>query len=400
MNFVPVIAGGYVNAYSIARTFHETYGINSLICNYQSDFTSYSSFCECINVPDPRYCEQPLLAAMREIGLKLAHQGKKAILFVTGDEWLTIFSKHKHVLEDIFEFTFPDWNVVEQLTIKDKLYKLCDKLLIKYPKTCVCFTNNISDCKALKPPILIKPSSVTDFISAFSRGPRNQVFSSHEEVAQYIQKKFIEGYSSPFIVQEYIPGGIENLYTITTFSDSNKVLKGVSIGHKLTQYPKDAGTITSGLVKYEPAIIQPAKQILEAVGYYGISNIEFKYDTREGTYNLIEVNPRPGMWNYSSYKSGINLFEMLIKDIVLKEFIPYSEGRKPFLWTVLSKDKVLNEIKGTGNETIVRQLIRQGDYIDPRKNKAESMIYDLNVRILDVELKTRYFLKRLLGVKR
>lgn len=394
MKFMPVIFGGYVNGYSIARTFYETYGIKSVICDYKKRLTYYSSICIHKIVSDPKGKEEVFLQEIRDIGLELKAEGYKPIIIATNDEWLIPLSKHRNQLEEIYLYSFSEWDIIEKLTIKENLYKYCDELNIKYPITRVWTPDNLDEAVNMSAPFLIKPSEVVKYIDLFPGVKRNNIFESLAEVKEFARQKFNEGYDGKFILQEYIPGGIENLYTITTYSDRMGKLKGVSIGHKLTQNPPEAGTITSGVIKYDEAIIKKAKGILESCKYTGITNIEFKYDARDCEYKMIEINPRPGMWNYSAYVSGLNLFEMMIDDIVYNKELNYTEGKKEIVWSIIKKDELLNSIKGIENFSQVENLINDGKIINPIINKDENIKYKVRNRLYNFLLELKSKLKR------
>jgi predicted ATP-grasp superfamily ATP-dependent carboligase len=42
----------------------------------------------------------------------------------------------------------------------------------------------------------------------------------------------------------------------------------------------------------EPKVAEPAIRLLEAVGFTGIVEVEFKTDSRDGQYKVLNVNPR------------------------------------------------------------------------------------------------------------
>lgn len=390
MNFIPVIFGGYVNGYSITRTFYQTYGIQSIICDCVKNISFYSKMCKQITVSDPKYNEDKFIYEMENIGKDLREKNIVPIIITTNDQWLIPLSKHRERLEKYFVYSFSEWNIIEKLTIKKHLYKYCDELNVIYPKTFICSKSEFNEMHLqMKLPILVKPSEVVDFVSLFPNEKRNYIFNTIDELKAFLNDKFTRGYESSFVLQEYVPGGVENLYTITTYSDRKSLkLKGVSIGHKLTQYPKEAGTITSGMTNFDERLIEPSKKLLETCGYYGITNIEYKYDKRDDKYKLIEINPRPGMWNYSSYLSGINLFQMMVDDLVLNKDIEYKEGRKQVLWTVIPKKEVLEGIDNEVKKKEVQKLIKENRVVDPRKNKSDSTKFRIN--ILKNDLKTKF----------
>jgi len=99
----------------------------------------------------------------------------------------------------------------------------------------------------------------------------------------------------PIIVQEYIPGGMDTLYTITSYASRESEIIGYSIGHKIRQSPPEGGTIISGKVTHIDEILHLGKKLIKETGYFGISNIEFKRDSRDDSYKLMEINPISGV---------------------------------------------------------------------------------------------------------
>src|SRR5262249_19495235 len=51
-------------------------------------------------------------------------------------------------------------------------------------------------------------------------------------------------------------------------------------------------------------------RLARALGYRGIAEIEFKRDTRDGRFKLIEMNPRHWDWHQLSEASGVNLSQV------------------------------------------------------------------------------------------
>lgn len=384
MEFVPIIFGGYVNGYSLARTFYETYELNSMICDCERSISEFSSFCDYLSVPNPQKSEMEFIEDVKNIGRLIREDNKIPILIVTNDIWLIPLSKYKEKLENTFMYTFSDVETINELANKNKLYELCDKIGVDYPKT-YKYNKYNKHFENLTPPLLIKPSNVPEFIGYFPNKKRNGVFSTFEDAKDYLEEIYSRGYKDEMIIQEYIPGGVENLYTCTTYSTQKGIVKGVSVGCKLSQYPEDAGTITSGLIKYDERVEFLTKKILEYMDFFGIANTEFKYDARDNTYKLIEVNARPGMWNYSSLLSGVNLIENMIDDIVFNKEVAISRGTKSLIWTRISKGEILRFTEGTENAEVVEELLRKKEIYDPLFNRQEGINFRAQVVLLNLK---------------
>lgn len=381
MKFRPVIFGGYVNGYSLARTFYELYEIDSVVCDVKKNITKNSYFCKYIIVPDPQKNEDDFIRFVKELGEKLVDKDEIPVLLVTNDIWLIPLGKHKEILKSVYKYTFSDWEVIKLLANKSSLYKLSDTIGVSYPKTHRYNIEN-SDFKHLLPPLLIKPSNVPMFINSFPRFNRNHIFSSYQSAEQFLHNVYSTGYEDDMIIQEFIPGGVENLYTCTSYSDRKGNIKGVSVGCKLSQYPEEAGTITSGLVNYKSEVVELTRKILDSQNFFGIANTEFKFDKRYNSFKLIEVNARPGMWNYSTVLSGVNLIEMLIDDIIFNKELCFKEGKTQIIWSRINEKEILRNVRNTENEDLVINLIKNKKVYDPLKNDKEKISYKIDLFIL------------------
>src|SRR5262249_44867977 len=63
---------------------------------------------------------------------------------------------------------------------------------------------------------------------------------------------------------------------------------------KLRSYPVFAGPTTLGKSITNEPLRQQAEALLQAISYGGISDLDFRLDTRDGQYKLLDFNPRIG----------------------------------------------------------------------------------------------------------
>lgn len=374
---VPVILGGYVNGYSLARGFFETNGTSSIVLDYQGRSSRYSRFVEfheCPNPGDPRFLE--FLAGL---GNELSNHGKQGILLATNDEWMIPVSRQKRALSEIFVVSVSDWDVIERLTIKENFYTLCDEFSIRYPATVIQKNTDFKNVSKLQFPVLCKPSEVVEFIRKRPGERRNRVFGSEGELSEHIEQARAGGFDSPFILQEYIRGGPENLFTVTSCSDSKGRVRALSVGRKLTQTPPEAGTITSGMIDWRPEIAESTVRLLDSIGLVGMANTEYKLDEETGIFHIIETNPRPGMWNYSTLLSGVDMYSILLNDP--PETAPILRGIRPAVWSITGTRGILGSIRDGSLKERARNLILSGDVYDPRDCPGEGILYRLAISV-------------------
>ena len=174
------------------------------------------------------------------------------------------------------------------------------------------------------PPYILKPQETVSQNILNEKGihsfHRTHKFESKEELSKWIKLLLDNEIDIPILIQEFIPGTAEALYTLTSYSNNQGKMLAGSVGHKLRQFPPEAGRITSGVLENNTTVYEIGQQFLAAIDYHGLANTEFKYDVRDGKYKLMEINTRLGAWNYSTLYSGLNLIDIAVKDTL---GIPY-----------------------------------------------------------------------------
>ena len=91
----PVIIGGDINAYSVARAFHEEYGVISIAIAKDilgaTDNSRIVDFYVDENLTDINH----FIESMKELGQDLKEEGKTAILIGTKDDYVDLVIKAK-----------------------------------------------------------------------------------------------------------------------------------------------------------------------------------------------------------------------------------------------------------------------------------------------------------------
>jgi predicted ATP-grasp superfamily ATP-dependent carboligase len=196
--------------------------------------------------------------------------------------------------------------------------------------------------------------------------------------------------ASEIMIQEMIHGGPNNLYSFCSlFSDG--VVKGKLIAKRQRQHPMEFGNATTFAFTCEiPEIEEPSIRILREMGYYGLSEVEFMYDDKDGKYKLLEINPRTWGWHTLGAAAGVNFSSLLFADINNKSLCVNS-FQTNVKWVRLLTDVpiVISEIcKGRLSLT---------DYFDSLKGKKEFAVYsskDPLPFIVEVFLAPYFYCKR------
>src|SRR5262249_34340741 len=138
-------------------------------------------------------------------------------------------------------------------------------------------------------------------------GFRLRILENIGEVEQCLAEIARDHAGRPMQIAENIPGEPDQLYTVGSYSNAaGKVLRSYT-GRKLTQWPYYHGVASVSESTPIPAeVVRGAAAFLDAAGFHGISQVELKYDARDGLYKLLEVNARSWFWIKLAAFSGVN----------------------------------------------------------------------------------------------
>ena len=136
IDFTPVFLGNGINAYSMARAFHEAYGVRSVMASRAlSALDTTSVIWDCILEPSLDEPEH-FLAVMRRIASDYG-KDKKLILIGCADHYVRLIVSYREQLKDDYIITYPGQEAMDKMVLKEDFYALCDKYGLDYAATFV-----------------------------------------------------------------------------------------------------------------------------------------------------------------------------------------------------------------------------------------------------------------------
>jgi predicted ATP-grasp superfamily ATP-dependent carboligase len=113
--------------------------------------------------------------------------------------------------------------------------------------------------------------------------------------------------ASHIVVQEFLAGGPEHLYSYATVFDGERAVVGMA-ARRSRQHPMDFGHATTYAESIDnPEIAELATRILRAMNYRGVAEVEFMYDERSQSYKFLEINGRMWGWHSLATAAGVNI---------------------------------------------------------------------------------------------
>lgn len=368
--FIPIIVGTDINAYNMAISFHQAYGIKPiLIGKQQMAFTDLSSIIEKIEIHPALAEEGQFVPILTALATKLVSTNKKLLLVGTNDVYVRLMIENKAELKKHFVFDLINEPLMNQLQNKSNFYKLCREHGIETP------TTYFYDCKHPKPfeeemmyPVIIKPSNgIAYYDHPFDEQKKVYKVDSKEEVQDVIDKIIASGYQDELIIQDFIPGDDTYMWDSVIYANAEGQTQLVTFGQVVLQEHTATaiGNYTAVISRYNEEMMKKLQHFLEAVGYVGFANFDLKYDTRDGKFKVFEVNIRQGRSSYYVTALGHNMAAYIVDDSIYGKEKPLTYLNKEHLFTVVPKI-VLR--KFVGNDKVlkdVKHLIKQGKWGNP-----------------------------------
>lgn len=323
--FIPVVLGIDVGAYSIARTFYEHYKVKTIIvgkCTYW--MTSYSKITETYIVNDMK--EDILIKFLVELAGK--YKDKKLLLFGCSEDYVDMIVRNKDELSKYFIVPMVDEDVLNKVVRKEGFYEICERANINYPKTIVVNKDNYKDVNIpFKYPIVGKVSNKAKYQRINFEGKMKVfIINSYEELQDILDKCYKAGYDDDFIIQEYIKGPDANMRVLTCFCDENSEVLFSSVGRVLLEEkgPDVTGNYSAIVNTEDEKIVKAAKKFLKEAKYVGYANFDIKYDDDTKEFYFFEVNVRLGRSNFYMGAGNTNYLAPVVDTFIyhkpLKEY--------------------------------------------------------------------------------
>jgi D-aspartate ligase len=301
-----VVDVGWVNGLAAIRSLGRA-GIPVVALDHRRSALGFRSrYADGVLSPDPRD-EEAFVSFLAELGERLE---RPAPVFPTHDEPLNAIARGRERLGDRFRYPFPSWEVLSRVQSKRAQLEAAGEAGVSVPRT--LHPRSPEEARLagaeLGYPVLVKPSTTEGFRRRFGRP-----FRCENEVELEQAYEQAEPYEP--MVQEVIPGGDEQLYTLGSYVAGEGEALGLFCGRKLRQTPPRVGTCRVGEAVWIEEVVQQGLALLRTLRFHGISQVEFKRDPRDGGLKLMEVNPRLWQWHGLAAACGVDVPLIAYRDL-------------------------------------------------------------------------------------
>lgn len=272
-----------------------------------SRFSRYATYAvQVANLRDERETVNTVLEVGRRFGLE------GWVLYPTRDETVAAFSRYRSELMEQFRVPTPDWDVIRWAWDKRNTYRLAGELGIPAPRT--WYPQDLSELEKIEVdlPLVIKPAIKEHFIYA-TKAKAWRANTRQDLVERFQQAAALVG-PGEVMIQELIPGDGQQQFSYCAFFKDGRAV-GSMVAQRLRQHPPEFGRASTFVRTIELPILESlSERILQAIKYYGLVELEYKLDLRDGQYKLLDINART--WGYHSLgqQAGVDFPYLLFSD--------------------------------------------------------------------------------------
>jgi predicted ATP-grasp superfamily ATP-dependent carboligase len=234
------------------------------------------------------------------------------VLYPTRDETVAAFARHRSDLRERFRVPTPAWDIVRRAWDKRETYALAAELDIPVPRT--WYPSDAGDLAAIdgSPPFAIKPAIKEHFVyatksKAWKAQTTSELHSLFEAAADIVEPGEV-------MIQELIPGGGEQQFAYCAFFKNQEPVAKMVV-QRTRQHPPEFGRASTFVQTVElPALETLSERFLRAIDYYGLVELEFKLDPRDGRYKLLDVNARTWGYHTLGARAGVDFPYLVYAD--------------------------------------------------------------------------------------
>lgn len=357
-----VVIGGEHPGLGVARSLGRR-GIPVIVIDDYRSISQFSKYVKHFVRVDDLRDERRAVDAVMEVGRR--YDLRDWVLFPTRDETVAAFSRYRDELTRFYRVTTPAWDTIKWAWNKGKTYELAIRLGIPSPQTFIPKCEQELEAYYAKLPIAVKPAVKEQFFygtgaKAWRANTVEELHRLYGEARKWVQPENI-------LLQEIIPGNGQQQVSYCAFFRNGEA-RNVLLARRQRQHPREFGRAATYVESIElPVIEEFSERLLKAIDYYGLVEIEFKQDPRDGQYKLLDVNARTWGFHALGRVAGVDFPYLLFAD---QTGLPVdtSRGIPGVGWL-----RLVTDVPAALSE-IVRGGLGVGAYVDSlRKTRVESV---------------------------
>lgn len=381
MEFELLIIGSDINAYHMARSYHEEYNKKAyLIGSEPMAVTYYSKILNFDLVPDLN-STTTFLKTLNSFYDE--HSDKKILLIGSTNTYVRLIIENKDELKDHFIFHTYDIDTLNMFLVRENFYREFKGLDTRDTYVYDINTDlNLFKINDIGYPLIIRLGTTTFYHELGVKGSSKvYVINDICELLDTISAIRNTGYKKHLIIQRQLDNDDSLLFDCVSYVDRfGKValMSFAQIG--LQEYNDDgvgsATVLVNGFNEYggTKKVVDTLKETLESINYRGIIEFKFLYNKSNKKYEVIEVNPRQARSSYYLTFAGYNLVKYLVDDLILGKKLEYQFADEKVCLSLVPKKIINKYVKSEKLKAQIDTLYNNKKYVNPIKYSKDKTI--------------------------
>ena len=305
-----VVIGGDYQGLAIARSLGRR-GISVFVLDDERGIARASRYVTASMRVASLRGEQETVAALAQAQRRYGLEGW--LLYPTRDETVAAIARAREHLAASYRVAVAPWAAIHAAWDKRETYRVAGEVGVAAPRSW-----RVGDLASLAdidcpPPWVIKPAIKERFF--YATGAKAWRADDREQLARRVREAGELVGAQEVIVQEMIPGGGEAQVSYCAMFKDGRALATMT-AQRLRQHPMDFGRATTyARTIADPGLAEPSLRLLSAIGYYGLVELEYKLDARDGQFKLLDVNPRTWGYHGLAQRAGVDFPFHLYADV-------------------------------------------------------------------------------------
>lgn len=386
--------GSFETGLGVARALGRA-GISVCVVDASSRHAAHSRYASFSRSPSPAVDPD---GAMRHLERLAAGAPRRPVLYLADDEFLEPVSRWRDRLASSYQLNLPGAELLARIVDKAEQAELARESGIAVPRTVV--VNGVADiARALERqryPVLVKGRFSCLWRRVQGGTLKGVVARRPKELCEQLQR-FCE-LGLPVVVQDLVPGPASNHFKVSAaIAPSGHLLAAFTL-RKIRQCPPGLGFGCAVETVHRPDLLELGLGFFEAIGYRGVASAEFKLDERDGTFKLIELNPRYWQQNALAERIGMNFPLLEYQALAGREQVARRTFEPGVRWINLHRDldifRVLRSRRELGWVGWIRSWGRQRVWSDFALDDPAPGIWALFAELSRVRALARRFQRR------
>ncbi|MEU5160553.1 ATP-grasp domain-containing protein [Streptomyces sp. NPDC020875] len=258
--------------------------------------------------------------------------GAPAVLVPMDDLGAILTARYADRLADRYLFPRQDAGVPGSLADKSALAAVCEQAGVPQPPTVVpaSAAEAAAAVRTLGVPLVAKWSRPWLLPPASGLRSTTLVGSAAAVRELYARgERYARGAPGGvgLLLQRYLPDAPDaDWFFHGCFATGDGRLLAGGTGRKELSWPPRAGLTAKGRWWPNERVAAAARRLVDAVGYRGVIDLDFRRDRADGAYRLLDANPRPGaQFRLFTDPDGTDVVRALYRDLTGQQLAPRTE---------------------------------------------------------------------------